>query len=244
MANRRDALLYGVGGVLFTLAGPARALERNTFTSGPELVPGTGKWKLTKNFAFKDNEGTMWKVNAPYLTDGASIPSFLWSLVGHPMQTEYFKAALIHDAYCDSMKRSWEKTHRVFYDAMRAQGLEEGEATTKYWAVHKFGPRWNATHRWTSFLELAKRPRRDVTLPSWSYSVAAVAAAPPPPGWSEATEVANAKLLAYQEAEFARAAALIAQGGLSPEAAEALPVSAPFDYAAEREAAYRQLGQD
>jgi hypothetical protein len=49
---------------------------------------------------------------------------------------------VIHDFYCDSKKRSWQDTHKVFYYAMRAANVDEKTAKIMYGAVYLFGPRW------------------------------------------------------------------------------------------------------
>lgn len=88
-------------------------------------------------------------VPAGFDCDGASIPRLLWTLVGSPMTGRYRDAAIIHDwLYHQSRrwpraKRSRKDADRVFYEAMRANGVGYERAHIMYWAVRLFaGSRW------------------------------------------------------------------------------------------------------
>jgi secreted trypsin-like serine protease len=77
-------------------------------------------------------------------TDGASIPGWAQPFVGGPWDESYLKAAILHDHYCykENNVRSWQDTHRMFYDAMIASGVPAAKANIMYFAVRTFGPRW------------------------------------------------------------------------------------------------------
>jgi hypothetical protein len=66
----------------------------------------------------------------------------LWSLTGSPFSGKYRKAAVIHDYYCEERVRSWEATHKMFWEAMLAAGVGEKKAEIMYSAVYLHGPRW------------------------------------------------------------------------------------------------------
>jgi len=91
---------------------------------------------------FWDKKGRQWEVRPGYQTDGASIPRALWSIVGSPYTGKYLPAAIIHDFYCDLRSREWEDVHRVFLEAMLANGVDSTQAKIMYYAVYRFGPRW------------------------------------------------------------------------------------------------------
>jgi hypothetical protein len=99
------------------------------------------KVKLIEPYGYVDPAGEQWDVPAGYLTDGASVPTALWALYP-PFTGAYRSAAVIHDYYCDNKQRSWQDTHKVFYNAMRAAGVDENTAKIMYGAVYLFGPRW------------------------------------------------------------------------------------------------------
>jgi uncharacterized protein DUF1353 len=99
------------------------------------------KVKLMEPYGFVDPQGKTWDVPAGYLTDGASVPSALWALYP-PFTGAYRSAAVIHDYYCDKKEQTWQDTHKVFYNAMRAADVDENTAKIMYGAVYLFGPRW------------------------------------------------------------------------------------------------------
>lgn len=138
---KRVALLLAI----CTLAQPALAesgkfIGTLTFTD-PDCV--RGKVCVLKDaFAFKDAEGTGWEARAGLPTDGATIPSWAQGIAGVPFTPAYIKAAVIHDHYCDRHVRSWRSTHRVFYDALLASGVERRWAAIMYFGVYLGGPKW------------------------------------------------------------------------------------------------------
>lgn len=98
---------------------------------------------LLHPFRYVDDKGLEWNVPAGYVTDGASIPQFLWGVAGGPFSGKYRKAAVVHDVYCDNRARSWEATHLMFWQAMLCAGVGEGKAEMLYRAVYLHGPRWD-----------------------------------------------------------------------------------------------------
>lgn len=73
--------------------------------------------------SYLDPRNRVWPVPAGFKTDGASIPRFLWSFIGSPFNGAYRLPALFHDAaYCTpGVKRA--EADRMFYDAMREEGV-------------------------------------------------------------------------------------------------------------------------
>lgn len=100
--------------------------------------------RLLAPLSFTQANGTAWPVPAGVELDGASIPRILWSLIGGPFEGRYRNASIVHDHYCVVRTRSWQDTHRVFYDAMRSSGETATKAKIMYYAVYRFGPRWGA----------------------------------------------------------------------------------------------------
>lgn len=110
-----------------------------------DLDPDGLRFTLGQPFGYVDPSGTMWQAEKGLVTDGASIPRPLWSIIGGPFEGQYRRAAVIHDFYCDRKYRAWEKVHRVFYDAMITGGVSTVKAKLMYYAVWRFGPRWSVT---------------------------------------------------------------------------------------------------
>lgn len=97
---------------------------------------------LERAFSFKDAAGKTWRVPKGTRVDGASIPKVFWSLIGGPLEGQYRNASIIHDYYCDTKLRAWKDVHRNFYEGMIVGGVAESKAKLMYFAVYKFGPRW------------------------------------------------------------------------------------------------------
>jgi hypothetical protein len=127
------------------LAQPANALSSahyvGTLTYSPD--PDGRHMTLVAPFAFVDNDGTEWPVPKGAMTDGASIPRILWTVVGGPFEGKYRDAAVVHDYYCDVRIRTWETVDRMFYDGMIASGVDQTHAEIMYAAVVKWGPHWD-----------------------------------------------------------------------------------------------------
>jgi len=114
------------------------------FTGVPvvELLDDGRRVKLVQPFGFVDEAALDWPVPAGTVVDGASIPRALWALIGGPFEGKYRDASIVHDHYCDLRSRAWEAVHRVFHDAMIVSGVGPDQAKLLYFAVYRFGPRW------------------------------------------------------------------------------------------------------
>jgi hypothetical protein len=98
---------------------------------------------LLAPLTFTRTDCSHWPVPAEIELDGASIPKALWSLIGGPFEGRYRDASIVHDYYCAARTRGWRDTHRVFYEAMRSSGESAAKAKIMYYAVYRFGPRWD-----------------------------------------------------------------------------------------------------
>jgi Protein of unknown function (DUF1353) len=107
-----------------------------------KLLPDGRNIQLINDMTFIDEAGTNWLVPADSVVDGASIPRPFWSLIGGPLEGKYRDASIVHDFYCDRRTRTWEATHRVFYEAMIVSGVETSKAKIMFFAVWWMGPRW------------------------------------------------------------------------------------------------------
>jgi hypothetical protein len=142
------------------LAGCASS-NRAGGTSGIEqTVPGATKWgyysgepitkwnpdgrtmTLLTELRYTDPHGEVWVAPAGSMVDGASIPRYLWSIMGGPFEGQYRNASVLHDVAYEKRKRPWQDCDRMFYYAMRCSGLSGVEAKTMYYALYKFGHHW------------------------------------------------------------------------------------------------------
>ncbi len=99
--------------------------------------------KLLNAISYVDPRGVSWDVPAGYVTNGASVPWGLWNIVGGPYDGPYRDAAVIHDYYTEFKQRSWEDTHRMYYEASLARGVSEKRASIMYAGLLIGSDRWN-----------------------------------------------------------------------------------------------------
>lgn len=99
--------------------------------------------KLLAPFSYKDERGVVWEAPAGYVTNGASVPWGLWNIVGGPYDGPYRDAAVLHDYYTDTKTRSWEDTHRMYYEASVARGVSENRASIMYAGLLVGADRWD-----------------------------------------------------------------------------------------------------
>ncbi|BBO04463.1 hypothetical protein SG09_38130 [Bradyrhizobium ottawaense] len=98
---------------------------------------------LLEPIGYIDPDGVEWAVPKGFATDGASIPQFLWSLIGGPFEGPYRAAAVIHDLYCVTKSHPYEQVHRTFYNASITAGESPRKAWVMYQGVLRFGPSWS-----------------------------------------------------------------------------------------------------
>lgn len=98
--------------------------------------------QLLKPFKYIDSKGVEWSVPDGFISDGASIPEYLWVLVGGPYSGPYRDAAVVHDYYCSVQSRPYMDVHDVFLEAALNRGTPVHKAQTMYAGILFKGPRW------------------------------------------------------------------------------------------------------
>ena len=141
--SKREALRLVALVVYFLFSNGAGAQGEYPDKLMVELLPNGQTMKLVNAFRFVDQRNQVWAVPAGAEVDGASIPRALWSIVGSPLTGKYRDASVIHDYYCTTKSQEWFVVHRVFREAMLASGVDNVQAAYMYWAVQRFGPRWD-----------------------------------------------------------------------------------------------------
>ena len=71
--------------------------------------------------------------------DGASIPKWLWSIYGSPLNGDYVVASLIHDGLYASQKVTKSVSDKIFLDVMKQSNVGYIKRTSMYLAVKVFG---------------------------------------------------------------------------------------------------------
>ena len=100
------------------------------------------KVELTKEFSFIDENGFKWVAPKGSIVDGSSIPRAFWRVIGSPFVGLHRRASIIHDVYCVTKSEPYEKVHRMYYDAIRCDGLSKFKAKLMYRAIKIGGPKW------------------------------------------------------------------------------------------------------
>lgn len=100
------------------------------------------KMYLLEMLVFTDSNNKKWITPRGTVVDGASIPKFLWHIIGSPFVGKYRRATVIHDYYCQIKDRSSKETHVVLYQAMICDGVNKLKANLMYYGVKIFGPDW------------------------------------------------------------------------------------------------------
>jgi hypothetical protein len=99
-------------------------------------------FRLSSEFGFEELGGRVWMVPNETCVNGASIPTAFWSVIGGPWSGPYRRASVVHDHFVRTKERTWQETHRVFYDAMLTSDVPKSKAKIMYFAVRRFGSRW------------------------------------------------------------------------------------------------------
>ena len=116
---------------------------RTTVAGNPKIQPfqyedgDTGYWNLY-DYAFEMVDGIL-TIKAGFDFDGASIPRWLWSLIGHPVEPTILPGALPHDGLYCTHAFSKARTDQLFLDVMAA--FDRGRINRKlcYGAVETAG---------------------------------------------------------------------------------------------------------
>lgn len=106
-------------------------------------------WRTTKPITYLALDGTNYTVPAGFVTDGASIPRALWTLVGAPLDT-YAEAAVLHDYLYRTGCVDKTRADDLLLEAMAALDVGWFTRRTIYLGVHWFGgPAWAANRKLT-----------------------------------------------------------------------------------------------
>lgn len=76
-----------------------------------------------------------------FICDGASIPSFMWAIFGHPFHSSTIRAAIIHDYLYRKKLISRFQADMIFYDGLSLT-TNQLKATMMLLGVRSFGWRF------------------------------------------------------------------------------------------------------
>lgn len=78
-------------------------------------------------------------VPAGFITDGASIPRFLWRILGHPYQSDYIDIFILHDYRYQTGDVPRAVADDEMLAGLEARGMGFIKRYTIYWGVRLFG---------------------------------------------------------------------------------------------------------
>jgi Protein of unknown function (DUF1353) len=160
MRTGKGIQLFGLISLLIALAGCASHKKSDTPSVAAQSGLSGTKWgyyngepvtkwnsdgrtmTLLTELRYTDPQGEVWVAPIGSVVDGASIPRYLWSIMGGPFEGKYRNASVLHDVAYAEHNRPWWDCDRMFYNAMRCSGVGVGEAKTMYYALYKFGRHW------------------------------------------------------------------------------------------------------
>ena len=106
-------------------------------------VPAIDRWELEApwDVELPPNKSGRVAVRIPagFRTDGASIPRYLWSVVGQPMRAAFARAAIVHDFYYRTQTIQRSTADAIFRDMLLEDGVSKARAQVMYRAVQWFG---------------------------------------------------------------------------------------------------------
>ncbi|MGB5475126.1 MAG: DUF1353 domain-containing protein [Gammaproteobacteria bacterium] len=93
--------------------------------------------QLLQDFQYTDPDNKNWSAKAGDIIDGASIPRFLWTLVGSPYTRDYRRASIVHDIAVRGLGNTHERklVDKMFYHACRDGGCSVFESWMLYLGV-------------------------------------------------------------------------------------------------------------
>ena len=160
MGNSKITQAFAFFGFMAVFVACASDQEPAQDSAANQIVPGATKWghfdgepvtkwnpdgrtmTLLTELRYTDPNGHVWVAPIGSVVDGASIPRYLWSLMGGPFEGKYRNASVLHDVSYGEKKRPWQDCDRMFYYAMRCSGVSGVEAKTMFYALYRFGHHW------------------------------------------------------------------------------------------------------
>src|SRR5438128_12268400 len=160
MGTRKGIKLFGLISLLVALAGCASHKKSDAPSDATQPSSAGSKWgyysgepvtkwnpdgrtmTLLTELRYTDPHGEVWVAPIGSVVDGASIPRYLWSIMGGPFEGQYRNASVLHDVAYGKHNRPWQDCDRMFYYAMRCSGVSGIEAKTMFYALYRLARHW------------------------------------------------------------------------------------------------------
>jgi len=115
----------------------------SNFTKLPRLIaipPNYELFEVPQDFEYhvgKEGSGEIIKIPKGFITDGASIPKFAWSIIGGPLG-DYAAAAVVHDWLYYKKIYTRKKSDQIFLEAMTVLDVAWWKRNLMYRLVRMF----------------------------------------------------------------------------------------------------------
>ena len=116
-------------------------LEIDFIVTADWLLSDSRSMRLTRNVAFVDPDGKVWRAGKNRVVDGLSSPRILWR-IQPPFVGKAREGSVIHDIACKDKKHPSKEVHWVFWNAMRARRMHKVCAFLRWFSVRVGGPRF------------------------------------------------------------------------------------------------------
>jgi hypothetical protein len=103
--------------------------------------------RIMEDYFYVDPQKVRWEIYKDLIVNGADKPTWLWSISGGPFVGKERIASIFHDRYCIHRLRAHKDVHNMFWFLMMDLGCDEGRADRRWFAVDKFGPKWDQAGR-------------------------------------------------------------------------------------------------
>jgi len=97
-------------------------------------IPERGVYRLVESVII---EGI--RIDAPYDWNGASVPCFLWPIIGSPFDPRFMAPALIHDKVYETGELPRDEADLLFKKLLIHNGVDKELAETMHAGVQLFG---------------------------------------------------------------------------------------------------------
>ena len=97
-----------------------------------------GTYRLADDFDVQVNAYTF-TIPKGFVTDGASIPRFLWRVCGHPLESPRIYAAVVHDWLYSTGRVTRAEADEIYRALLIAYGVGSFRAYVEYYALRAFG---------------------------------------------------------------------------------------------------------